>query len=261
MTAQDRRAGLLSNHAPAETQAGLPVSAPERQSVIVYRQVCYDRLLNVMMHDMVDELPMFRGMHPLPLEDEDLVCEPEETVYRSLASFNACGEADGNVYRSVGAASNLWAPPLRKKRAASPSWPSKTVAVCATSTSTFTTANKLQALVELQRFDGTWELNADLAGALGKTRGELSPPTTLIDSHGDSAATNGADVVNGQRVWATALALAFLETTLASHAEEWSLLAAKASAWLRKAGVQLDVLLDAARGRLTEHATDAVDVA
>lgn len=92
----------------------------------------------------------------------------------------------------------------------------------------------LQPLLLLQSFDGSWELTSPLADALGTALGGLAP--------GDES---GA-------VWATALALAFLDLRLASRAEEWALVAEKAHTWLRSAGHDSDVLVALARDRLRE---------
>merc|ERR1719203_1328073 len=79
------------------------------------------------------------------------------------------------------------------------------------------TGDRLQPLILLQAFDGSWELNEALATVLGA-------PLTAFTA--DAAATE---------IWATALAVAFLQEHMAERAEEWEFVAAKACEWLKHA--------------------------
>merc|ERR1712096_117457 len=66
-------------------------------------------------------------------------------------------------------------------------------------------------------FDGSWELTEDFALALGFgiPLHELAPKENV-----------------STKVWATALAVAFLKVVLPSMADEWEFVASKAQAWL-----------------------------
>ncbi len=78
------------------------------------------------------------------------------------------------------------------------------------------------AVAALQRADGSWELTAGLARAIGHDLGELE---ALL-----AGATGKQD--EARKAWATALALAWLEEHARDTEGEWRLLAAKARAWL-----------------------------
>lgn len=77
----------------------------------------------------------------------------------------------------------------------------------------------MQPLLLLQAFDGSWELSDALQKA-------LSMPAEVLK----------ASYNVPEKVWATALCVAFLRIKLAARAEEWTLVAAKACAWVRGAG-------------------------
>merc|ERR1712048_620003 len=79
------------------------------------------------------------------------------------------------------------------------------------------TGDRLQPLILLQAFDGSWELNEALAKVLGA-------PLTAFTA--EAAAPE---------IWATALAVAFLQEHMAERAEEWEFVAAKACEWLKHA--------------------------
>ena len=79
----------------------------------------------------------------------------------------------------------------------------------------------LDRLVSLQRADGSWELTADFAEAMQIDPRSLEDGLTLVGR-----------VKDAKRVWATALALAWLERHAAEARGEWMLLARKAEAWL-----------------------------
>ena len=82
----------------------------------------------------------------------------------------------------------------------------------------------------LMRFEGSWALTDELARTIRCDLDRLTPPT-------------GMDAT----IWSTALALAFLETALSEREEEWGLVADKARAWMRKAGVDPTPLVDEAK--------------
>lgn len=84
----------------------------------------------------------------------------------------------------------------------------------------------LDRLVALQRADGSWDLTPELADILGVPFAALLEPAARALGDPDEA----------RRAFATALALAFLVKRAAANADEWKLLAAKATRWL--AGVK-----------------------
>ena len=84
----------------------------------------------------------------------------------------------------------------------------------------------LDRLVALQRADGSWELTPELAAILGAKLKELEAFLSLpamLPLNGDAGSG---------RLFATALALEFLEAACAKDRVEWLLLAGKASAFL-----------------------------
>ena len=85
----------------------------------------------------------------------------------------------------------------------------------------------LDRLVALQKADGFWDLDEEIATLLG---------TTLREVEEALAGTPG-DPVLLRRAAATALALSWLERSAADAEDEWRLLARKASAWLDASGV------------------------
>ncbi len=84
-------------------------------------------------------------------------------------------------------------------------------------------------LVVLQRADGSWDLDESLASALGVRLRKLQKKLKGASGDPDEAA----------RAWATALALAWLESNAADSREEWELLAAKARDWLSRCAARL----------------------
>ena len=78
------------------------------------------------------------------------------------------------------------------------------------------------AVAALQRADGSWELTADLARAIGHDLAELE---------GLLAGATGKEN-EARRAWATALALVWLEEHARDTKGEWHLLEVKARAWL-----------------------------
>jgi Ca-activated chloride channel family protein len=81
-------------------------------------------------------------------------------------------------------------------------------------------------LILLQAADGSWDLTDELADILGCALSALEAALGV-------AAGNAATI---RRAWATALALAFLETYADETREEWALLADKAWRWLGQCG-------------------------
>ena len=100
-------------------------------------------------------------------------------------------------------------------------------------------SDKLSALISLQQAEGLWQLDATLAGVFSKSLPELEGACP-VGCQGDV-----------RRVWATVLALAYLEACLSGQREEWELVATKAEFWLEgqslPAGTTLQALKEAAR--------------
>ncbi|XP_043088389.1 von Willebrand factor A domain-containing protein 5A-like isoform X2 [Puntigrus tetrazona] len=76
----------------------------------------------------------------------------------------------------------------------------------------------LLQLVSLQKAEGFWELNASLAAVFGKTEDEVT--------------NQKAAQVDGS-VWATVLALIWLNTYKSDQQDEWQFVAMKAASWIR----------------------------
>jgi len=83
-------------------------------------------------------------------------------------------------------------------------------------------AGALQALIVLQRADGSWDLDRRFADAIGRT---------LRDMQLVIAAAQGSDE-DVRRAWATALALAWLRKYAAGREDDWRMLSQKAEKWL-----------------------------
>ena len=100
-------------------------------------------------------------------------------------------------------------------------------------------SDKLSALISLQQAEGLWKLDASLAGVLSKSMPELEGACP-VGCQGDV-----------RQVWATVLALAYLEACLSGQREEWELVAMKAEFWLEgqslPAGTTLQALREAAK--------------
>ena len=77
-------------------------------------------------------------------------------------------------------------------------------------------------LIALQRADGSWDLSADVAAAVGYELGLLE--RALSGATGKDTDT--------RKAWATAVALAWLDDHAPEFAEEWKLAADKARRWL-----------------------------
>ena len=110
------------------------------------------------------------------------------------------------------------------------------------STSVKTHSDKLSALVSLQQAEGWWKLDATLAVVLSKSLPELEVACPVVFQ---------GDV---RQVWATVLALVYLEACLTGQRQEWELVAMKAEFWLGgqnlPAGSTLHALKVAARNCL-----------
>jgi hypothetical protein len=102
----------------------------------------------------------------------------------------------------------------------------------------------LDRLVVLQRADGSWDLDDELAAVLGVRLGKLRKKL--------KGATGAPE--EATRAWATALALAWLQSSASELRDEWELLADKAKAWLSRCGARLaggEDWIDAASAALT----------
>ena len=102
-----------------------------------------------------------------------------------------------------------------------------------------TTSDKHTSLISLQQAEGNWQFDSSLAGVLTKPLEKLESSCPVPCKGGIRA------------VWATILALVFLETVCASQRDEWELVAFKAEAWLQgqplPSGVDMNTLKEAAR--------------
>ena len=79
----------------------------------------------------------------------------------------------------------------------------------------------LSHVISLQLASGAWTLSAELASLLGQSVQQLKTACPASPCEGDV-----------ELVWATALALCYLEKRHAKRKDEWELLAVKASEWL-----------------------------
>ena len=97
----------------------------------------------------------------------------------------------------------------------------------------------MQRLISLQHADGCWDLTPELAAALGARLVDLEKMLDRMASRTDAS----------RQLWATALAVAWLEKKAGDAANEWRLLAFKARQWLNDSAgpAGLDFWLDAAR--------------
>ena len=100
-------------------------------------------------------------------------------------------------------------------------------------------SDKYTVLISLQQAEGSWQLNSTLASALTKPLKELES-SCPVPYEG-----------NIRVIWATILALAFLETVCAAQRDEWELVAFKAEMWLQgqslPSGVDMNALKEAAK--------------
>ena len=102
-----------------------------------------------------------------------------------------------------------------------------------------TTSDKHTALISLQQADGNWQFNTALATVLAKPLEKLES-SCPVPCKG-----------NIREIWATILALAFLETVCARQKDEWELVAFKAEGWLQgqplPSGFDMTTLKEAAK--------------
>jgi hypothetical protein len=80
----------------------------------------------------------------------------------------------------------------------------------------------MHELVALQKADGSWDLNTDLAAVLGTTLGRLEDD--IPGAYGQNEEV--------RRAWATALAIAWLVEHAGDSEQEWRMLVRKARHWL-----------------------------
>jgi hypothetical protein len=92
--------------------------------------------------------------------------------------------------------------------------------------------DRLSALVMLQRANGSFELDHALAKLIATPLDELLAKLTSLTASGEQ--DEASKQHQRQTVWATALALAFLETALGAIADDWAMMADKSRRWLRR---------------------------
>ena len=113
-------------------------------------------------------------------------------------------------------------------------------ATTASSSSHNPQTGELSTLISLQQADGNWKLDAALASVLSKILQQLEGACP-VDCKGDIICA----------VWATVLALVFLEAKHSAKHDEWELVAMKAQFWLQgqtfPAGTDLDSFMEAAK--------------
>ena len=84
-----------------------------------------------------------------------------------------------------------------------------------------TPAQKRSNLIALQQAEGSWALDAALASILGRSVSDLEAACP-VRCEGDM-----------RTIWATVLAVEYLETRHGAQRDEWELVAMKAESWLR----------------------------
>ena len=84
-----------------------------------------------------------------------------------------------------------------------------------------TPAKRLSYLIRLQQADGSWALDAVLASILGRSVPDLEAACP-VRCEGDV-----------RTIWATVLAVEYLETRHGAQRDEWELVAMKAESWLQ----------------------------
>ena len=88
-------------------------------------------------------------------------------------------------------------------------------------------------LIQQQHSDGSWALTEKLADAIGRELYELESVMAHLPPDGRSHA-------DSRRLWATALALVWLQSEAAALVTEWRLIALKGRRWLADSGVPLE---------------------
>lgn len=93
-----------------------------------------------------------------------------------------------------------------------------------------TNVEKMHALIELQNFDGSWELSSQLLKLIGVTEEELAR----------IFADKGID--ERKALTATVVAIAFLEAKVTDEEDVWEMVVEKAKGWLiGKVGTDSDL--------------------
>jgi len=152
-------------------------------------------------------VPSFAAVRPTA------AAPPMTSAPRSALPAPAAAARGGSL---LGAAASLFrkaakaGPPVAEDAAAKPATPRR----------------PLDALVLLQRADGSWDLSEELSRLLGRPLAELV-------AHGKGAS---GDAETARRALATALALRWLGAHAAAERQEWALLARKAERWLDGCG-------------------------
>ena len=88
----------------------------------------------------------------------------------------------------------------------------------------------LDIIISLQRFQGFWELEQKLLNVCGVTR-SAATSTILAKALSDKGSQ--------MKVWATIIAITFLERKMAGEKETWELVVDKAKGWLHSNGVEV----------------------
>lgn len=101
-----------------------------------------------------------------------------------------------------------------------------------TSTNDTCTSSAMMLLIEMQTFDGSWQLTDNFSKILGNTMDQLKRESPIVDID----------------IWATALAVAFLRKNFLKQREEWEMVEEKALKWLStKTNEGKDVLQEASK--------------
>lgn len=97
---------------------------------------------------------------------------------------------------------------------------------------TQTSTSVMMQLIEIQAFDGSWQLTDNFSKILGNTMEQLRRESPVADID----------------IWATALAVAFLRKNFLEQREEWEMVEEKALKWLSiKTNDDKDVLQEASK--------------
>ena len=89
----------------------------------------------------------------------------------------------------------------------------------------------LDIIISLQHFTGFWEFKKELLSVCGI--GKNGPANTMLASASSGQPSRG-------QVWATMLAITFLERKMTSEKDTWELIVDKAKGWLRTNGVNME---------------------
>jgi len=103
----------------------------------------------------------------------------------------------------------------------------------------------MNAIVVLQNFNGSWDLNGSLASIFGVSLEKLKQAMTQVKLPSS----------NQEKIWATALALSFLNISFKHLKEDWEILAEKSHEYLISvAGSDVKSILDSAKVILSQLA-------